>query len=429
MPEVGDTLEVEVGPVAHGGFCVARYDGQAVFVRHSLPGERVKVSVTEVRPRYLRADAVEVLEASEHRVEAPCPYARPGGCGGCDWQHAALPYQRELKAAVVREQLVRLAGLELEVTVEAIPGSDDGLGWRTRVGYAVRRDGTIGLHRARSHAIQPIDRCLIAHPGVTELGVERRGWPYVRAVEAVASATTSDRLVAATPVSRRQPLHPIDLDVPAGFVRDDDKGHMTTLRGPGAVTENAAGRSWRVSGGGFWQIHPAAAQTLVDAVLAQLSPAVGESALDLFCGVGLFAGAIAEIVGATGQVVAVEGDRQASLDAEHNLTDLPQVRVSRGRIGTDPTHRWLGGRDAVDLVVLDPPRTGAGPALCRELAGLKPRAISYVACDPAALARDTAALAEAGYVLRELRAFDLFPMTSHVECVALFVPGRAGGAD
>ncbi|MDX6211776.1 MAG: hypothetical protein QOF82_863 [Frankiales bacterium] len=422
MPAIGDTLEVEVGPVAHGGFCVARHDGQAVFVRHALPGERVRAKVTEVRPRYLRADAVEVLEASEHRVDAPCQYARPGGCGGCDWQHAALPYQRELKAAVVREQLSRLAGLDLDVVVEAVPGSDDGLGWRTRVGFAVRRDGTVGLHRARSHAIEPIDRCLIAHPGVTELGVERRQWPYIRAVQAVTSASTSDRLVAATPVSRRQPLHPVDLDVPAGFVRDDDKGHMTTLRGPGAVTEHAAGRSWRVSGGGFWQIHPASAQTLVDAVLGQLAPAPGESALDLFCGVGLFAGALAEQVGATGQVVAVEGDRQAVLDAEHNLADLAQVRVSRGRIGTDPTNRWLGGRASVDLVVLDPPRTGAGPALCRELAALQPRAISYVACDPAALARDTAALAEAGYVLRELRAYDLFPMTAHVECVALFTP-------
>src|SRR3954453_17201274 len=252
MPEIGDSLELEIGPVAHGGFCVARYDGQAVFVRHSLPGETVRATVTEVRPRYLRADAVEVLTASEHRVVAPCPYAHASGCGGCDWQHADLPYQRELKAGVVHEQLLRLAGLDLAVTVEAVPGSDDGLGWRTRVGFAVRRDGTVGLHKARSHTIQPIDRCLIAHPGVTELGVERRTWPYIRAVEAVASATTSDRLGAAPPVSRRQPLPPIALDVPAGFVRDDDKGHMTTLRGPGAVVEQAAGRSWRVSGGGFW---------------------------------------------------------------------------------------------------------------------------------------------------------------------------------
>ena len=137
MPEVGETLELEVGPVAHGGFCVARYDGQAVFVRHSLPGETVRATVTEVRPRYLRADAVEVLTASEHRVTAPCSYAHAGGCGGCDWQHADLPYQRELKAAVVHEQLLRLAGLDLDVTVAAVPGSDDGLGWRTPGG--VRR--------------------------------------------------------------------------------------------------------------------------------------------------------------------------------------------------------------------------------------------------------------------------------------------------
>jgi tRNA/tmRNA/rRNA uracil-C5-methylase (TrmA/RlmC/RlmD family) len=314
------------------------------------------------------------------------------------------------------------------VTVEAVPGSDDGLGWRTRVGWAVRRDGVVGLHRARSHSIQPIDRCLIAHPGVTEIGVERRAWQHVRAVEAVASPSTPDRLVVVTPVSRRQPLRPVRLDVPTGFARDDDKGHVTTLREPGTVTEHVADRTWRVSGAGFWQVHPAAAQTLVDTVMGQLGPQPGESALDLFCGVGLFAGALAEAVGPTGQVVAVEGDRQAVADAGHNLADLPQVRVTRGRIGTDPTNRWLGDRRHVDLVVLDPPRTGAGLELSRALAGLKPRAISYVACDPAALARDTAALAQAGYRLVALRAFDLFPMTEHVELVAILTasPAAAG---
>ena len=422
MAQVGDELELEVGAVAHGGFCVARHDGQAVFVRHSLPGERVRARVTEVRPRYLRADAVEVVTPSEHRVEPPCPYAKPGACGGCDWQHADLGYQRALKADVVREQLHRLAGLDLPVVVEPVPGAEDGLGWRTRVGWAVRRDGVVGLHRARSHSIEPIERCLIAHPGVTEIGVERRTWQHVRAVEAVASPTTPDRLIVVTPVSRRQPLRPVPLDVPTGFGRDDDKGHVTTLREPGAVTEHAADRTWRVSGAGFWQVHPAAAQTLVDTVMGQLAPQVGESALDLFCGVGLFAGALAEVVGPTGQVVAVEGDRQAVVDAGHNLADLPQVRVTRGRIGTDPMNRWIGDRREIDLVVLDPPRTGAGPAMCRELARLRPRAISYVACDPAALARDAAALAEAGYRLTQLRAFDLFPMTAHIECVALFEP-------
>lgn len=417
---VGDLVDLEVGAVAHGGFCVARQaDGIAVFVRHALPGERVTARVTEVRPRYRRADAVEVVVPSPDRVERPCPFAGPGRCGGCDWQHAALPYQRVLKSAVVAEQLQRLAGLEVDVVVEEVPGAEDGLRWRTRVGWAVRRDGVVGLHRHRSHAVEPVDDCRIAHGEVTALGVERRRWPHVRAVAAVASPSTGDRLVVVTPVGRRQPLRPAPLDADAAFLRDDGHGRTTTLAGSGAVHEAAGGRSWRVSGSGFWQIHPAAATVLHDCVLALVAPRAGELALDLYCGVGLFAGGLASAVGPTGRVVAVESDAGAVRDARHNLADLPQTVVHRGRVGAEPLTTWA---DAADLVVLDPPRSGAGAALCAEIAALRPRAVAYVACDPASLARDTATMAALGYRLARLRAFDLFPMTAHVECVALFEP-------
>ncbi|MBV9097710.1 MAG: class I SAM-dependent RNA methyltransferase, partial [Frankiaceae bacterium] len=143
---------VEVERVAHGGVCVAHApDGRVVFVRHALPGEQVRIEVTEERSSYLRADAVEVLRASPSRVVPPCPYAGPGRCGGCDWQHVALPRQRQLKAELVTEQLRRLAGLDREVVVEQVPGDTDGLRWRTRVQFAVDRQGRAGLHRHRSH--------------------------------------------------------------------------------------------------------------------------------------------------------------------------------------------------------------------------------------------------------------------------------------
>src|SRR5262249_35594573 len=157
---------------------------------------------------------------------------------------------------------------------------------------------------------------------------------------------------------------------------------------------------------GFWQVHPAAADTLVAAVIDELEPAAGESALDLYCGVGLFAGALAPYLGAGGRVTAVESDAAAAEDARHNLADLPSVRVETGK-ADDVLTGW--GVRRADVVVLDPPRTGAGAAVVQRLAGLQCRRIAYVACDPAALARDVATFAENGWSLVRLRAFDLFP--------------------
>lgn len=418
MSPVGEVVTLDVGPVAHGGSCVARHEGRVVFVRHALPGERVRARITEgtAQSRYWRADAVEVLEASADRVTPPCPYAVPGGCGGCDWQHAAPAAQRGLKAAVVAEQLRRLAGLNWPVEVEPVPGaSGAGLGWRTRVTFSVGADGRAGLRRHRSHDVEPIEDCLIAHPAIRDLDVPGRDWPGAASIRAVASAEGDRALVvtsASADLAPRLPRMPPGVSV----VVDGER-----VRGRSYVREHAAGRSWRVSAAGFWQVHPGAADALVAAVLAALDPQPREVALDLYSGVGLFAGAIADLVGIAGAVTAVEGDEQAVADARRNLHDLPWVRLVTG-----PVEVAMPG-DPVDVVVLDPPRSGAGGAVMRRIAATGPRAVAYVACDPAALARDVAAFAEVGYTLTELRAFDLFPMTHHVECVATLRP-RSDGA-
>ena len=186
----GDRVELTVGAPAHGGHCVARLGGphgRVVFVRHALPGERVTAEITELHKGYLRADAVEIHEASPDRVEQPCPYARPGRCGGCDLQHVAGDAQRRWKEAVVAEQLRRLAGLTTDVRVEALPGAAGLLGWRSRVRYAVDAADRPGLLKHRSHEVVAIDRCLIAHPAIQELDVLARTWPEADSVEAVAS--------------------------------------------------------------------------------------------------------------------------------------------------------------------------------------------------------------------------------------------------
>jgi len=415
-------IDLAVERVAHGGSCVARLEGRVVFVRHTLPGERVRARITEDRGRYLRADAVEIIEPSLDRVEPPCPYAGPGRCGGCDWQHVDVAAQRVLKAKIVREQFRRLAGIDVGVRIEALPeveGVGPGLGWRTRVAFSVTPDGVVGLRRHRSLDVEPVAECRIAHPDVTAVGVERRRWERTFGVEVIASASTGDRALVVTPLRRGDEITVPPLDAPASVMRGDGRGGVSPVRGRPGVRERVLGRTWRVSGSGFWQVHPHAAATLAGAVLDALDPHAGESALDLYSGVGLFAAALAGRVGPTGRVTAIEGDVQAAEDGRHNLGDIPHVRVEWGDV--DDVLTRLGIRRA-DVVVLDPPRAGAGADVVRRLAALECRRIAYVACDPASLARDVATFAESGWEMLALRAFDLFPMTAHVECLAVFEP-------
>ncbi|SFC35563.1 class I SAM-dependent RNA methyltransferase [Streptomyces aidingensis] len=430
----GEEYEVEVGPVAHGGHCVARTPtGQVVFVRHTLPGERVIVRITEghTGSRLLRGDAVRILEPAKDRIEAPCPFSGPGKCGGCDWQHAKPGAQRRLKAEVLTEQLRRLAGMSPEEagwdgTVEPAPGDKVPAGqvpaWRTRVQYAVDQEGRAGLRRHRSHEVQPVDHCPIAAEGVSELGIERRRWPGLAGIEAIAATGSGDRQVVLTPrPGERLPL--VELDRPVSVLRVAEDGGVHRVHGRPFVRERADKRTWRVGGGGFWQVHREAADLLVDAVMRGLLPRHGETALDLYCGAGLFAGALADRIGESGAVLGIESSRRAAEDARRNLADFPRVRIEHGTV-----ERVLPrtGITEADLVVLDPPRAGAGRRTVEQVAALGPRRIAYVACDPAALARDLGHFRELGYVPRFLRAFDLFPMTHHMECLAVLHPAQRG---
>jgi tRNA/tmRNA/rRNA uracil-C5-methylase (TrmA/RlmC/RlmD family) len=408
----------------HGGWCVSRQDdtGWVVFVRHALPGERVLASVTQVTARFARADATQILQASPDRVQAPCQYARPGGCGGCDWQHASLPAQRALKAEVIRQQLSRIGGIDREVEVQPLDDGD-GLRWRTVVSFAVDQAGVAGLRRHRSHEIIQVDRCLIAHELITDVDVTGKRWPSAQAVEVSVAPQSRERgvLVHGAAAASRLP------DIPADSVQVGRKqSPRIPVRGRGYLTYRAAGRDWRVSLGGFWQVHASAADVLAEAVLAEACPRPGDTALDLYCGAGLFAGVLAEAVGPDGAVVAIEQDTTAVRDARHNLRAWPWARVHRGDVGAVLGRIGLG--DA-SVAVLDPPRVGAArpviDALCGRGQGgadARPasalRRIVYVSCDPATLARDLRLLREAGWELTGLRGYDAFPMTHHVECVA-----------
>ena len=395
--------------MAHGGHCVARLDGQVVFVRHALPGEQVRIEITDRSKRFLRADAVEVLRAAPGRVVPPCRFA--GACGGCDFQHVSPEAQRELLTSVVREQLQRLAGLEWDGRVEQVLPDD--AGWRTRVTWAVGRGGRAGLRKHRSHDVVPVDRCLIAHPDVPV--VTDQEWDD-DSVETIVSSTGERLIVTDASISDA-----MEERVDAVVARDG-----TARAGRRELSEQVRDRTFQVTGSGFWQVHPAAAATLVDAVLAGADVRPGDKVADLYAGVGLFTAFLAEAAGPSGEVVWIEADRGAAVDAHENLVDLENVRIVRRR--TEQALRRGEVGEQADVVVLDPPRTGAKDAVAGIVA-LQPRTIVYVACDPAALARDLRSFADQGYHLTNLHAFALFPMTHHVECVAVLVSttGRKAG--
>jgi tRNA/tmRNA/rRNA uracil-C5-methylase (TrmA/RlmC/RlmD family) len=299
----------------------------------------------------------------------------------------SLPAQRDLKTAVVREQLVRLgridAGSDLlaGLQVEAVPvdgREDDGLRWRTRQRYAVLPDGRPAMRAHRSHHLVPVDDCLIA--------VEE-----------------------ARPRAGVQP----------GPHGEWSPGQPEAATSTHDVTVGSATHPFSVAADGFWQVHPEAPRVLVGAVLDLLDPRPGERALDLYSGVGLFARFVGERTGA--RVVAVEADRAACQHAKGNLAALEGPVVECGSV--DRVLR-AGYDEPFDLVVLDPPREGAKRAVVEQVVDRRPRAVAYVACDPAALGRDVAIFAEHDYELTAIRAFDLFPMTHHVECVALLEPRR-----
>lgn len=388
-------------------------DGRVVFVRHALPGERVVAEVTSETTSFLRADAVEVLEASVLRVVPPCPLAGPGRCGGCDWQHVALPAQRELKQALVAEQLRRLAGVDRPVVVEEVAGAPDGLGWRTRVRFAVDRAGQVGLHRHRSHDIQPVTTCPLATDEVNGVGVGRSVWRGAHHVEVAASPDGGTPLVSVE-TGRRALVDPPSLE--AGLVVNG-----RTRRRPDRVHVQVGSNRFGVSAGVFWQVHPGAASTLTDTVLAGLAPRAGERVADLFAGAGLFTVPLARAVGARGAVVAVERSGRACADAVRNADGLHQVEIVRAEVDPGLVAHGLG---IPDLVVLDPAREGAGRAVMAALVSLlpPPRAMAYVSCDPASFARDLRVVLDAGWTMDSLRALDLFPMTEHVELVAILHP-------
>lgn len=468
-PTSTTALTVTVGRVAHGGHCVARHEGRVIFVRHAIPGETVEISLTENDDdaKFWRADVTRVVEASPERVahfwpeaDALRAAARHGSpIGGAEFGHVSRKGQLELKTAVVREQLERLGGLSTDAVdalfgagvedVDATGTADQqaGLGWRTRVGFAVTASGKLGMHAHRSHTILPIQEMPLALPAINELRLWELDFTGIDRVEVAAPAKGSGVLVLLAPVHglsdkaagsavKRVARALAGLPTPPSVARwNPENSAIEVVSGRGWVKETTEDHEFRVTGDGFWQIHRKAPKVLTDAALGYLLQGGylndGADVADLYAGAGLFTAPLADAVGSDGSVLSVEGSPGTSRDARKNLHASEQVEILQGRVekilGTQSrgSHTEAGQRRRFDAVVLDPPRAGAGKAVVRALVATAPKAIAYVSCDPAAFARDVKYFANADWKVEKLRAFDLYPHTHHVETVALLVPATA----
>ena len=397
--KTGDLLQVTIEKVAHGGHFIARHDGAVIFVRHAIPGENCTIQITSTGSSFNRADVVSVETPSEFRVVAPCSFAHRNGCGGCDFQHISVDHQRSLKSDVVTEQFARIAKIDIRVEVEEVAES---IGWRTRAIATTDRNGKLGFYKSRSHSIAPVTDCIICVKGMNFSEVAGRELKGDVRVE-ISASNTGERSIAVAPT------------------RGEEKARLT--EGPSILHEEVLGRSLEVSQESFWQSHKRAPEILTQAVLDFAKLKTGEHVLDLYGGVGLFSAAIVDAVGPTGHVDLIEGSKVATADAARNFNSYTNITIATGDVA-----KLLPRITAADVVVLDPPRDGAGKDAVALIAQLAPRAIVYVACDPVALARDTAYLADHRYSLVKVRAFDLFPMTHHIECVALYERAEVSSA-
>ena len=401
---IGEIYTVEIEKAAHGGHFIARHEGAVIFIRHAIPGEIVEVEITEIEKSFFRAEVRAVIEASPHRVQAPCRYAHPGGCGGCDFQHIDYDHQREIKSAVIAEQFARIAKMEIDVEVEEVSAP---LHWRSRFAATANGQCELGFKGTRSHSVIQISKCpvLIHEIDFDTIGREKIS-PNSR-IE-VALSTQGERTISLAPIrnNRLEKNPPVQIIEGTSALRYEVRTTSETLK-------------FQVSQGSFWQSNINAPATLVNAVKEFAQVREGDHIIDLYGGVGLFAKALISGIGTTGWIDLVEASTTATRDAQQNFRDYRNVNIHRGDVA-----RVISQFESADVVLLDPPRTGAGEAVLTAIADMAPRSIIYIACDPAALARDTGYLRKDGYHLQSIRAFDLFPMTHHIESIALYTADK-----
>lgn len=430
--EAEENLELRIIDIAHGGYGVARENGQVIFVGGAIPGEKVRAQIFERKRRFAKAVVQEVLEAAPARIENPWPAGGVAYTGAADFAHIALSLQRELKAQVVAAQLRKIGGeiivaqlADLPLVVEAVDSSD-GWGSRSRIDLVKMPQG-FGMYRAHSHELLPLKEMPLADVRIESLDLWGRAWdkyvPVGAKVRAVASSGGDIRLAVgkkvysapgkrAARIVREQVLlleQPQRVSVQAGQMQ----AHLQLGQSDSQQQKNYR---YALDAAGFWQVHREAPRTLITAVQDFLGDISGVHGVDLYAGAGLFSQPLADYIGPRGSLSTYEGSKEAVKAAQKNLAAFSWAKAQEVRIGARNIQKLTA---QADFVLADPPRAGLGVAAAQQLAKSGAEKIVLVSCDPAAMARDVAQLAAGDYRIAGIRIFDIFPHTHHVESVIL----------
>jgi 23S rRNA (uracil1939-C5)-methyltransferase len=422
-------LQLTIDKLIYGGDGLARLPaneqgpGKAVFVPFVLEGESVDVALREQKRNFARGELEKVFTASPHRIEPSCPYFQ--NCGGCHYQHTDYDHQVEIKAAILKENLRRIAKLELEQPLTIHPSPPWNYRNRTRLKIQTQPEFAIGYYRLNSHALLPIDQCPISSPLINRVigalnGGASLDWSHVHEIELFANADDSQLLVEldcapdasqSTAQTLAEAVHKL---VPqtagavafAGSIRDREPQRLASS-GATDLKYQTNQAAYRVTAGAFFQTNRHLIDDLVTAVTAERS---GRTALDLFAGVGLFSSVLARQFE---KVVAVEASPISHADLGYNSP----ANVKAVRAMSEQYLKNVSGKLPPDLVVVDPPRSGLGETVVHSLLTLGAPRIVYVSCDPATLSRDLGGLLRGGYRIEQAHLVDLFPQTYHLESV------------
>ena len=419
--------EVRIERYADQGRCVAHIDGRVVFVRFALPGELVRIELDEPHDRderFWTGEVVEVVQASDDRVEPAWALAGPlamgGGVGGADLVHVSLPGQLTWKAVTISEQMKRLGHVDVTVPISRADGDEElgGLHWRTRIEMIADDNGKPSMRRRGTHVRVPLTTMPLATNALLDVAAANGIWD--------GGFEPGSQIRLSVPEPRQAVGESDSSDIGSNYaVLVDGELQAGTRQLTERVTVAGREFSYMVDANGFWQVHRQApialANHVIDLVRGEMDGAVSAVLWDLYSGSGLFTLPLATLSAGRTRMLSVEGGKTAVKHAQRNLRAIHLGNVD-ARVG-DVAKTLANVRNDLakpDIVVLDPPRAGARAKVCRQIAESGARSVVYIACDPASLARDTATLASLGYDLADIRAFDIYPTTHHVETVALF---------
>ncbi|HEX9389213.1 MAG TPA: class I SAM-dependent RNA methyltransferase [Anaerolineales bacterium] len=401
--------EILLTTLAYGGDAMGRLeDGRAVFVPFGLPGERVRIRLTEEKRGFARAELVEILEASPHRILPRCKHF--GVCGGCHYQ--SLPYEEQLKAKteILRDQLTRIGRIE-NPPVQDMVASPSPWNYRNHLQFHLTEEGKLGYVRAQSPTVFAVSECHLPEGSINSF------WPQLEfepgtGIERVSlrSGKDEDLMLILESDSPESPELEIEAEVSVAHVFEEN---TVVIAGNDHIIISVFGREFRVSAASFFQVNTAMAEKMVEHLLTCIPISLSTTLLDVYCGVGLFSAFLAS---KCERVIGIESSASACEDFAINLDEFDHVELYEGLAEEIIPH--LEAKP--DIVLVDPPRAGLEKRVVDGILKLNPHVIAYVSCDPSTLARDVKRLIEGGYLLKQITPFDLFPQTYHIESISLF---------